>query len=564
MAFTKISGAQATVKPLNDTGVMGLPNQPTISAPALKEAFDSPAKQCVAPAVNRLIDELGETTAAANIGATSPSGRTVPSPTVQTVMNKLSDDLATAEAGISSAVAQAHTHDNKDLLDTYDQLNVDITDAVSKKHAHDNKQVLDDLSDDNGTLKYKGSTIGEKNYNNLDNRPQINSHVLTGNQSASDLGLMPATTLSAIATSGDLKDATPDTDHQTVSATEKSTWNGKSVVSYNQTYTSTGQKIGEITIDNVKTEIIAPNGGGGGGGGAVDSVNGFTGVVVLDLDDINDTSIANVADQDTLVYNGTAGTWGNEPLADVALTGAYSSLSGQPTIPDGLADLTDDVAISSPSSGQILQHNGTKWANANMPSIPDGLADLTDDVNISSPSNDQVLKYDGTSSKWVNGAAPAGGHTMLPTPAAGVNEASVVSAINAGITEGGTNDDVASLFGIGKWSNTMTKTYVVTGTGESGVGTWPADVDNPTSAEKATWITIPSLIGCGSNGNIDVSLKFDPATTSTPITLGGYVIDDSDGTMCIKFGNSISSADAATAKVAVEITIKRTETVAVS
>lgn len=50
-------------------------------------------------------------------------------------------------------------------------------------------------------------------------------------------------------------------------------------------------------------------------------------------------------------------------LAAVATTGAYSSLSGTPTIPTALSALTTDVLISGVTTGQFLQYNGTKWAN---------------------------------------------------------------------------------------------------------------------------------------------------------------------------------------------------------
>ena len=236
------------------------------------------------------------------------------------------------------------------------------------------------------------------------------------------------------------------------------------------------------------------------------------------------------------------------------------------TVVDNLTSTSSTDALSA-NQGRVLK--GMVDSKADASSVPSVLDDLSD-VDITTPSNNQVLKYDGTSSKWVNGTAPASGHTMLPDPTStpAPTEADVVSAINTAITvDGGANDDVPSLLGVGKWSNTMTKTYTVTGSthiSESGIGTWPADPDNPSSAEKATWITIPILIGAGSNNNLDIKLTFDPTTVSVPITLGGYVIDDSDGTMCVKFGNEIPSADTATAKVGIEVIIRRTETTAVS
>lgn len=171
-------------------------------------------------------------------------------------------------------------------------------------------------------------------------------------------------------------------------------------------------------------------------------------------------------------------------------------------------------------------------------------------------------------------------HEIKPTPNANLTESDIVTVVNAGLIEGGANDDVPSLFGIGKWSNAMVKTFLVQGVagdntpiGTTGIGTWPSDPKNPTVAEKADWICIPELYGCGSVASIDVVPVFDPATVSYPIILGGYVIDDnetmSDGQggtincakMCIKFGNELPDEDTHTAIVGAEVTLKRTEVV---
>lgn len=57
----------------------------------------------------------------------------------------------------------------------------------------------------------------------------------------------------------------------------------------------------------------------------------------------------------------------------------------------------EDTEITSPSSGQILEYNGTKWVNESAPS--GDLEGLTD-TQITTPVNKQVLMYNGT--KWVN------------------------------------------------------------------------------------------------------------------------------------------------------------------
>lgn len=47
---------------------------------------------------------------------------------------------------INASAQGNHSHNNKELLDTYDQTNADLKDAVAKKHSHDNKDVLDGIT----------------------------------------------------------------------------------------------------------------------------------------------------------------------------------------------------------------------------------------------------------------------------------------------------------------------------------------------------------------------------------------------------------------------------------
>ena len=50
-------------------------------------------------------------------------------------------------------------------------------------------------------------------------------------------------------------------------------------------------------------------------------------------------------------------------LATVATTGSYDDLEDKPTIPTNLDSLTD-VSITSASTSDVLQFNGTNWVNA--------------------------------------------------------------------------------------------------------------------------------------------------------------------------------------------------------
>ena len=75
----------------------------------------------------------------------------------------------------------------------------------------------------------------------------------------------------------------------------------------------------------------------------------------------------------------------------------WSYITNKPTY--SLNDLSD-VSLSSTSSGQVLQYNGSEWVNANVSS--GGAQSLNDlsDVTISSPTTGQLLVYNG--SDWVN------------------------------------------------------------------------------------------------------------------------------------------------------------------
>ena len=298
------------------------------------------------------------------------------------------------------------------------------------------------------------------------------------------------------------------------------------------------------------------------------------------------------------VTNGRNGQNGSKWYSGTALTGTGSGLSGYP-------GNVDDFYLN-PTTGYVYQCTQTGTAstalwtyimsmgsgggggsvvvvdNLSSTSSTDALsANQGRNLNskkIEKPStatSGQLLGYNG--SNWV-AVNPPEGHPLSPNPTStapgteAAREAAIVNAINAGRAEGWTNDDVASLNSIGRWSNTMSKTYTVQGIagsstpiGTTGIGTWfDGDVSSITSSDESDWIPIPELVGLSSNSNVDIKITFDPATSSIPIVLGGYIIDDTTGKMCIKFANEIDEADTHTALIGIELIYKRTDTVAVS
>jgi hypothetical protein len=60
-----------------------------------------------------------------------------------------SDLDASLKEKVNAASEGNHSHNNKELLDSYTQSNSDLADAVSKKHSHSNKAVLDGITADN-------------------------------------------------------------------------------------------------------------------------------------------------------------------------------------------------------------------------------------------------------------------------------------------------------------------------------------------------------------------------------------------------------------------------------
>lgn len=103
-----------------------------------------------------------------------------------------------------------------------------------------------------------------------------------------------------------------------------------------------------ITIDATDPAHPIVSSTGGGGGGAVDSVNGQTGSVTLDADDIDDSSTSHKFATATQLSNADSAVQPAD-LADVATTGAYSDLTGTPTL--GTAAAQNSAAFATAAQG---------------------------------------------------------------------------------------------------------------------------------------------------------------------------------------------------------------------
>ena len=174
--------------------------------------------------------------------------------------------------------------------------------------------------------------------------------------------------------------------------------------------TASAEDVGTTIGDVVQLEDV-------GGSAALPAVDGsqLTGLNIDSVGDLGDVTITTPAAGDALIYDDVSSEWQNQALATVATTGAYSDLSGAPTLGTASAE---DVGTS---AGNVVQLNGSAQLPAVDGSLLTGItADVSTasigalaDVTITSASSNQVLKYDGAD--WVNSSVAYAEVTGTPT-----------------------------------------------------------------------------------------------------------------------------------------------------
>jgi hypothetical protein len=174
--------------------------------------------------------------------------------------------------------------------------------------------------------------------------------------------------------------------------------------------TASAEDVGTTIGDVVQLEDV-------GGSAALPAVDGsqLTGLNIDSVGDLGDVTITTPAAGDALIYDDVSSEWQNQALATVATTGAYSDLSGAPTL--GTASALDVGT----SANNVVQLDGSAKLPAVDGSALTGItADVSTasigalaDVTITSASSNQVLKYDGAD--WVNSSVAYAEVTGTPT-----------------------------------------------------------------------------------------------------------------------------------------------------
>lgn len=231
----------------------------------------------------------------------------------------------------------------------------------------------------------------------------------------------------------------------------------------------------KIRLDDLTTKINSS----GGGGGAVTSVNTQTGAVVLDADDIDDTSTT------------------NKFATSVQLANADNAV--QPT--DSVSVLSDVNTLGA-SNDDVLSYNGTTWVPGSVNISSSSINDLNDvDTSTVAPTDGQALSWDNANSKWKPGTVAGGAVDSVNT---------FTGAVSLGIED---MDD----FTLASADNIPYNTWDSTNT--PAAGEWHIN---------SSFFYLPKIDSNGADQSSN--LRALDGTTSLTITQGGtdYVITNAD------------------------------------
>lgn len=118
MAFSKITNEERQGK-----GNVGQPDTPLLTATEMQEQMDSLANLGI-DKFNTFIDEISDPSASSNIGCTPPASITTANRTLFGVLTAIADIANTSDA-------LAHSHANKETLDTLTETLVDELVAIN-------------------------------------------------------------------------------------------------------------------------------------------------------------------------------------------------------------------------------------------------------------------------------------------------------------------------------------------------------------------------------------------------------------------------------------------------
>jgi hypothetical protein len=141
--------------------------------------------------------------------------------------------------------------------------------------------------------------------------------------------------------------------------------------------------------------------------GDISALDGRVTTAEGDISDLQ-SDVALKANTSSLATVATSGSYNDLLNKPTLFSGSYADLTNKPSIPSTIHDLSD-VTITSPTTNQVLQYDGSAWVNGaapssfsgsyndltNKPTIPSALDDLSD-VAITSAAKGHFIVHDGT------------------------------------------------------------------------------------------------------------------------------------------------------------------------
>ena len=170
-----------------------------------------------------------------------------------------------------------------------------------------------------------------------------------------------------------------------------------------------------------------------------------------------------------------------------------------------VVDLTD-VAISNPTSGQVLKYNGSVWVNGtdNVGGGSGGGATMLDelsDVVVSSPTTNQVLKFNGTT--WVNSVESSAFSTISVTG-------------QSNIVAGSTSSSLTITAGTGIAITTDVATNAVEIHNEYAIDSW-ADISDVSAAGLTVdKVYLPAITRLNVTNRLAAAYQFDQYSGDNP------------------------------------------------
>lgn len=241
-------------------------------------------------------------------------------------------------------------------------------------------------------------------------------------------------------------------------------------------------------------------------------------------------------------------------LATVATTGAYSDLTGTPTIPTDFSDFANvDASVGTPSDGDILVYRsaGSDWVLEAKPaggSSP-AINDITD-ITITSVADNEVLAYNSATSEWINQTAAEAGlaaasHTHT---AADVTDFDTEVSNNTDVAANtAARHDAVTVADSAEIDFTLTGQQITASLVAGSIDETKLDTSVNASLDLADSSLQPGDIGVSVQGYDADTAKYDDVTANFTGTLqngGSNVVVDSD------IGSTVQAYDAELAALA--------------